>query len=112
VDRDSHERKLAGWQGDRVVADRIRDSGLGRAYSEKRSEQRKWDDWFHDRRDLGLVFVFVEEKTPGSGNGIVTALTDPADLVLTSLIDDGSYGDRKDIFAKCPNHGFSAIYAS
>jgi len=64
------------------------------------------------RQDLGLVFDFVEEKTAGHCNAIVTALATSANFLLTVLIDDDSYGVSKDIFARDPKHGFSVTCAS
>jgi hypothetical protein len=62
---------------------------------------------FMTRLGLGLVFRFVEEKTAGHGNAIVTALEGPVNLMLTFLIDDDSYRLRKEILDQDPKLAFS-----
>jgi hypothetical protein len=54
-----------------------------------------------------VVFVFVEEKTPGSGNGIVTALAGAVGFLLTDSFHGDSWGVHKVIFDNDPNHRFS-----
>jgi hypothetical protein len=54
-----------------------------------------------------VVFVFVEEKTPGSGDGIVTALAGAVGFLLTASFHNDSRRVHKAIFDNDPNHGFS-----